>query len=233
MMIFFKSNFFDNPAPAFRLLCRHRVTMAVNQNGQETVYYYLRNSQYSVTALTDETGAVVETYLYTAYGKPGIYDGSGTEIHDSAIGNTYMYTGRRWDADTGMYNFRNRYYHPEMGRFVSRDPIGYEDGYNLYAGWFVVRGLAPYGLQKKLECYPVDTPLFPGKWHYTGLHLIQKPKGGSLGLKIIQAESAELRWYRVNKMMLHICPPQCCMDILEDRIERYSITKYFNVHRFA
>jgi RHS repeat-associated protein len=130
------------------------VTMAVNQNGQETVYYYLRNSQYSVTSLTDEAGAVAETYLYTAYGEPAVFDGAGTEINNSAIGNPYMYTGRRWDADTGMYNFRNRYYNPEMGRFVSRDPIGYVDGMNLYAGWFVVGGVDPWGL-KKTEAVPI------------------------------------------------------------------------------
>lgn len=110
-----------------------------------------------------------------------------------------------------------------MGRFVNRDPAEYVDGMNLYAGWFVVGMNDPYGLQKKLECYPVDTPLFPGKWHYTGLHYIQKPQGGGVGLKIIQKDSVELRWYRVNELMLHICPPQCCMDILEDRLELYSI----------
>ncbi len=42
----------------------------------------------------------------------------------SAVGNPYMYTGRRLDPETGFYQFRTRYYDPDMGRFISRDTIG-------------------------------------------------------------------------------------------------------------
>ena len=49
------------------------------------------------------------------------------------IANPYTFTGRRFDEETGLYYYRNRYYHAQLGRFVSRDPIGYEGSeWNLY-----------------------------------------------------------------------------------------------------
>ena len=44
-----------------------------------------------------------------------------------------MFTGRRLDDETGLYYYRARYYSPETGRFIQPDPIGYGDGFNMYA----------------------------------------------------------------------------------------------------
>jgi RHS repeat-associated protein len=51
-----------------------------------------------------------------------------------ATGNipTYGYTGREPDA-SGLIFYRARYYHPGLGRFISRDPIGMQGGINPYA----------------------------------------------------------------------------------------------------
>jgi RHS repeat-associated protein len=45
---------------------------------------------------------------------------------------TYGFTGREPDA-TGLIHYRARYYHPELGRFVSKDPLGLSAGINPYA----------------------------------------------------------------------------------------------------
>jgi RHS repeat-associated protein len=85
-----------------------------------------------VVALSDESAMIVEKYEYDIFGKPTIYDESDSKISDSAVGNRYMFTGRRYDPRIGLYYYRARYYHPEIGRFLQPDPIGYAGGMNLY-----------------------------------------------------------------------------------------------------
>ena len=82
--------------------------------------------QYSVTAVTTSTGAVAERYAYTAYGQPTILDASASVLSSSAIINRYTYTGREWDATLALHHSRARWMSAIAGRFLSRDPIGYE-----------------------------------------------------------------------------------------------------------
>ncbi|MBI9019305.1 MAG: hypothetical protein JEZ07_18790, partial [Phycisphaerae bacterium] len=99
----------------------------------ETWYYYLQDSLGNVIALIDDSGAIVETYEYTPFGTPTIKNASGTEIATSSVDNPYMFTGRRWDAETSTYYYRFRNYCPMLGRFMQNDPLGYVDGMNQYA----------------------------------------------------------------------------------------------------
>lgn len=91
------------------------------KRGGQTFYYY-ENSLGSIVRLADETGQVVEQYTYDAYGAPTITDGGGAPLETSAVGNPYLFTGRRLDSETGLYYYRARYYEPAMGRFLQRDP---------------------------------------------------------------------------------------------------------------
>ena len=50
----------------------------------------------------------------------------------SVIGNPYLFQSRRLDEESGLYYFRHRQYDPQHGTFISRDPAGYKDSYNLY-----------------------------------------------------------------------------------------------------
>ena len=89
-----------------------------------TRYYYLFDSLGSVIGLTDSSGNLVEAYRYNMYGQP---------LQASTVGNPYMFTSRRFDSETGLYYYRNRYYSPQLRRFIEPDPIGFEGGMNLYA----------------------------------------------------------------------------------------------------
>ena len=87
--------------------------------------YYHANHLYSVAALTDSAGNVVERYRYDAYGDMTVedVDGDGT-----LKGNPYWFTGRRFDAETRYLYMRERYYAPKVGAFISRDPYGEIEG---------------------------------------------------------------------------------------------------------
>ena len=98
---------------------------------------FIRNQQYSINAVSEGGGSVVERYAYSAYGQVTIADASGTEISDSAISNRYTYTGREWDEGLNLYHYRARMYDAVGGRFCSRDPIGYVDRHSLYRAYFV------------------------------------------------------------------------------------------------
>lgn len=108
-------------------------------------YYYSRNQQFSITALTDENGNVVERYRYNAYGNTEILSPTGDDRGQSSVGNVFMYTGRYYHPELELYYFRARYYDPAIGRFIGRDPLEYVDGMSLYRGYFSISGIDPFG----------------------------------------------------------------------------------------
>ena len=77
----------------------------------------------SIIALSNENKEIVERYSYDVFGEPNT---------TSTIGNPYLFTGRRYDNETALYYYRARYYDYYLGRFIQADPIGYDDGLNLY-----------------------------------------------------------------------------------------------------
>ena len=95
-------------------------------------YYAIKDIQNTVIALADSGGTIVETYDYDAYGRTKVFNASGTELPESEIGNRYCFQGREIDWATGLYYFRARWYNPEDGRWLSKDPIGIAGGLNLY-----------------------------------------------------------------------------------------------------
>ncbi len=85
------------------------------------------------------SGAIQEKYGYDAFGLPYFYTASGTaqpKVNGrpvSAWGNRFLFTGREWLGEVGLYDFRNRLYQPELGRFMQPDPKEFAAGdYNLY-----------------------------------------------------------------------------------------------------
>jgi RHS repeat-associated protein len=91
-----------------------------------TVSYYQQDALGSVSSLTDSAGVTANTYSYDSFGK--LTAPSGTVV------NPFQYAGRDFDAETGIYEYRARYYDPTAGRFLSGDPLRFSGGdVNFYA----------------------------------------------------------------------------------------------------
>lgn len=85
----------------------------------------------NIITLLDSSGKTVETYRYTAFGEEQIYDSTGQRIETSF--NPWRFCSKRFDTESGFIFFGRRYYSPEIGRWITPDPIGFDDGPNLYA----------------------------------------------------------------------------------------------------
>ena len=92
----------------------------------DAVSYFNRNQLGNVRVMTKWSGSAVvkeEQYEYKAFGAITIKDGSGGSLSTSAIGNPFTFTGREFDAESGLYHYRARAMHPGLGRFMQRDPL--------------------------------------------------------------------------------------------------------------
>ena len=109
--------------------------------------YFLGDANFNITTLVNTGGDAIERYVYTPYGVLTIYNATWSNVRSvSSYANAYTYTGRQLDAETGLYYYRHRTYAPHLGRFASRDPLGYEDGVNAYSAMFAVNRTDPSGM---------------------------------------------------------------------------------------
>jgi len=94
-----------------------------DQYGANLTYHHDRIN--SVTALTDHTGSIAGQDAYNAFGE--------RISHSGSTANILGYTGRAHDEEANLIYYRARFYDPEVGRFISEDPLGFEAGVNFYA----------------------------------------------------------------------------------------------------
>jgi len=126
------------------------ICMIEAAGGYAGTYYYHFDALGSVVALSDADGDTVQVYEYDVYGQVAASDPNHP--------NRFLFTGREFDTETGLYYYRARYYNPTIGRFLQTDPIGYGDGLNWYAycGNMPTELTDPYGLKPEFRGYTVE-----------------------------------------------------------------------------
>src|SRR5215472_917205 len=90
-----------------------------------TTSFYEQDGLGSITSLSSPTSTLSNTYTYDAFGN--LIGSTGSTI------NPFQYTGRDFDSETGLRYYRARYYDPQIGRFISEDPVGFDGGINFYS----------------------------------------------------------------------------------------------------
>ncbi len=111
----------------------------VNAGSPETVTYLHTDHLGTPKFGTNAAGAQVWAWAPDSFG-------NGTPTGSATV-NLRM-PGQYFDAESGIFYNWNRYYNPEIGRYISSDPIGLEGGMNtfLYAGANPVMAVDPEGL---------------------------------------------------------------------------------------
>ena len=114
----------------------------------DTIAYYHCDQIGTPQELTDAAGELAWQARYRAWGEAK--EVISEAARKAGIGNPIRFAGQYWDKETGLHYNRHRYYDPQTGRFISKDPIGLEGGFNEYAyaenptGW-----IDPLGLKKR------------------------------------------------------------------------------------
>ena len=119
----------------------------------ELVYYQLDHLGTPIAA-HNAKGEAVWTAEYEAWGRirnETVSDGPKVNI-------PFRFQGQYYDEESGLHYNRFRYYDPEIGRFVSQDPIGLRGGTNLFEYapnpiiWVDPLGLSAFSCNKLTAC---------------------------------------------------------------------------------
>lgn len=107
----------------------------------------------NVASLVDNDGVVLEQYKYDVFGQPTIINAhTGDTISSPWYSHDFLFQGREYISQLGIYDYRNRFYLPATGRFLQTDSKGFDAGdMNLfrYCGDDSVDGADPTGLSDR------------------------------------------------------------------------------------
>ena len=88
-------------------------------------YAYFSDANKNIGQLINiATGTICSKYEYSPYGQ--------LTSSDDALSNPFRFSSEYHDEETGLIYYNYRYYSPNLGRWLSRDPLEEQGGRNLY-----------------------------------------------------------------------------------------------------
>jgi RHS repeat-associated protein len=141
--------------------------LVLREKGSEKLYS-IADPNWNVVAICDNTGDIQEHYSYNAFGKRNVLNNIFVAQIESAFNWNRAFTGQVLDSETGLMLYRHRFYHVELGRFVNRDPIGYDAGdENLYR--YISNQTA-----SSFDTYGLQMPMYPDVYPELNMYPIQQ-----------------------------------------------------------
>ncbi len=126
-----------------------------------TVTWNLSDQLQSVRASVDAAGQMVNRTDFDAFGN--LIPTANTSAVSALSDSRYGFTGREHDVETGLIYYRNRYYDPSIGRFLSEDPTGYaglDENLYRYVSNDPINTVDPTGLVGEMATYAEDYAIF-------------------------------------------------------------------------
>ncbi|MCK4341969.1 MAG: hypothetical protein KAY37_09630 [Phycisphaerae bacterium] len=167
----------------------HGPTLVARIDAGGTPRYYHTNDLGNVVALTDADGVVVDRYAYDPYGLPVGHEGN-TSNPFTFVGGLGVMT-EDFDDPMALYFMRARFYDPDTGRFLGKDPV---------AGALT----DPLGLNR--YAYGLDNPLLHTDPSGEVINLITGAIGASVGFfgtvvsDVISGEWSDPAVYAANTL---------------------------------
>uniref|UniRef100_UPI00202851F5 RHS repeat-associated core domain-containing protein n=1 Tax=Caballeronia sp. GAFFF2 TaxID=2921741 RepID=UPI00202851F5 len=150
------------------------------------------------------SGKVVWLARYKAWGgrKGAPYGKEDPAETDNAI----RFQGQYYDEETGLHFNRHRYYDPQTGRFVSKDPIGLAGGLNAFQyapnpvqwvdplGLQKMEGICPLCRQQQQKCpvHSVIDETLNGKGNITSQYVLTSDQLLDAGSEFLGAGATEI-----------------------------------------
>ncbi|MNF58291.1 putative deoxyribonuclease RhsC [compost metagenome] len=136
--------------------------MDQEEGGEQQLYYFHTDQIGTPLEMTDREGQIVWQATYKAWG-------AVEKLAVNDVEQNLRFQGQYFDDETGLHYNTFRYYDPEVGRFVTQDPIGLLGGDNLYQYAInAVRWIDPLGW------YNGEGVRDLGKYHASHEHTLMK-----------------------------------------------------------
>ncbi len=116
-----------------------------------TAYYALGDANKNITEYIDSTGAIQAHFEFSPFGKITVASCTDPDDFD------FRFSSEVFEHETGLVYYNYRYYSPELGRWLSRDPIGENGGENLY-------GMVWNSPLSLIDYIGLFNLIFRGKW---------------------------------------------------------------------